>query len=232
MLPNKESLDFKIDHLDKSSNTVLKMNKVYMDDEVSVKKPIHRKYEYTGDMTPIELIMINGRRYHPFSRDDQGRPLDRYGMPLNTLAAIEKYFGPTMTGKWVENIIFPRLNLIGFNAYNTIFTDCSYKSSVFTSNDQQVFQATYGSGEIIQDPQGRQFVGEEGLNALAQYVPEDGNMVIRFGPQVWIDHNGNISRVNRMDTDNEAVEFVQNINPMKIEEVQEAQDMLELANNK
>ena len=118
-----------------------------------------------------------------------------------TKIAISKYFPGALRGRIVAEIVFRKLDSLGFTDDNTLFADCSCPDEI-NHNDvgediTSLFQHRWGEIFPLSGIGGLPFVGKTGWAAFSSHTPKDGNIMILFAPHVGVDCDGNVGKVHR-----------------------------------
>jgi hypothetical protein len=123
---------------------------------------------------------------------------------LKQKEALEKNFKGAMTGKSVENLIFQKLDKLGFTNENTLFADSSCPDEINHDDPGDItslFQQRWGEIFPLSGLAGLPFAGQTGWAAFSSHCPKDGNIVVLYAPHVGIDHTGSVGNVMRVGID-------------------------------
>ena len=122
-------------------------------------------------------------------------------MPPKTKETLEKYFKGAMTGKQTEQMLFNRLQGLGFTAENTLFADCSCPDEINHDDPEEditsLMHTRWGEMFPLGGLAGFPFTGKTGWGAFSSHCPVDGNIVVLFAPHVGVDCDGNVGKVTR-----------------------------------
>ena len=118
-----------------------------------------------------------------------------------TKIAIAKYFPGALKGRLVEEIVYQKLESLGFTDVNTLFADCSCPDEI-NHNDPgeditSLFMHRWGEIFPLSGIGGLPFAGKTGWAAFSSHTPKDGNIMILFAPHVGVDCDGNVGKVHR-----------------------------------
>ena len=115
--------------------------------------------------------------------------------------ALEKNFKGAMKGKTVENLIFKKLDKLGFSVENTLFADSSCPDEINHDDPDNsitsLFQQRWGEIFSLSGLAGVPFAGTTGWGAFSSHCPKDGNIVVLYAPHVGIDQLGSVGNVMR-----------------------------------
>lgn len=110
-------------------------------------------------------------------------------------------FPGSFSGHSVEAKVFEKLCSLGFNADNTLFSDCSCPDEVNhddpTDDISSLFTHRWGEVFPLGGLAGLPFTGKTGWGAFSHHCPADGNIVVLFAPHVGICGNGKVGSVLR-----------------------------------
>lgn len=115
--------------------------------------------------------------------------------------SFDKYFKGNMTGKKTEQLVYEKLDQLGFTADNTLFADCSCPDEINHDDPDEDITSLMANrwGEMfpLGGLAGLPFTGRTGWGAFSSHCPIDGHIVVLFAPHVGIDSEGNIGKVTR-----------------------------------
>jgi|TARA_Y100000310_G_scaffold341113_1_gene439199 hypothetical protein len=84
----------------------------------------------------------------------------------------------------------------GFTADNTLFANCTCRDEI-NYRDLDIFAQHWGENFFLAGLGGYPSSGITGFTACLEHVPDDGNLLLVYGPHIGISESGALGRVNR-----------------------------------
>ncbi|HJN51789.1 MAG: hypothetical protein QGI68_04620 [Pseudomonadales bacterium] len=89
-----------------------------------------------------------------------------------------------------------KLTKRGFNADNTLFANCTCRDEI-NYHDLDIFAKHWGENFFLAGLGGYPSSGATGFRACLDHVPDDGNLLLLYGPHIGINESGSLGRVSR-----------------------------------
>jgi len=113
--------------------------------------------------------------------------------------ALHKFFPGALPGEAVHSRAVQILTQKGFTAKNTVLGSSFCPDEINNEPDclATLMQNYWGDIFPMGGISGTPFTGKTGFAAFSSHVPEDGNIVVAFGPHVGISDDGEVGKIPR-----------------------------------
>lgn len=119
---------------------------------------------------------------------------------------LQRCFPGAMTGKWCKERIVAMVRPLGLTADSTLYgqsicpDEINNDKGTLASLMQEEWGACFPMGGIGSAP----YVGKTGFGAFSAHVPEDGHVLVLFGPHIAISATGELGKVLRVGQEDES----------------------------
>lgn len=132
--------------------------------------------------------------------------LDGWGVPdvpsvtiPEVEAVIDEHFKGAMPGPMVQQLIVEALESYGIKRENTVFgtSVCSDEINTVDGTLVDSMKKHFGTNFPLGGIGGAPYVGKTGFFAFSHHVPDNGNVVVLYGPHVGITSSGEVGKCSR-----------------------------------